>query len=242
MTINEALTAFDALRPNMYTQAEKIAWLSECDGLIWHDVLAMRQRPPVSAPPWPDPLEDDDSPSPFPPSPPVEDEETWAGEDESVQAFDYFGVPLASDSRTLKIDHSGGYTGSITSVSFTGGTVEEDALIGRVILLNGVRATVTDNAENSISFDSTNFGTVADASVIYPGEIDPDKYQLLVPFPYDRDVYIYYLMMMNDQMNGETDKYNQSAKLFNTALLNYRNYVNRQRTPTRTVGTARFWW
>lgn len=242
MTISEALAAINALRPNMYTQEEKLAWISQCDGLIWQDVLKLRQRPAVPAQHWPNPLDEDGQWHPVPPSPPVEDEETWAGEDESVRAFDYFGVPLASDSRTLKIDHSGGYTGSITSVSFTGGTVEEDALIGRVILLNGVRATVTDNTENSISFDSTNFGTVADAFVIYPGEIDPDKYQLLVPWPYDRDVYIYYLMMMVDQSNGEIEKYNQSSKLFNNALLTYRNYVNRQRAATPKPGTGRFRW
>lgn len=167
MTISEALAAFDALRPNMYTQAEKIAWLSACDGLIWHDVLAMRQRPPVPAPHWPSPLDEDGRWHPVPPSPPAEDEEPWTGKDDSFA----------------------GYTSATVTV-------------------DGEEVPVT----------------------------------LLVPYPYDRDVYVYYLMMMNDQMNGETEKYNQSAKLYNTALLNYRNYVNRQRTPTRAPGTAAFHW
>ena len=80
------------------------------------------------------------------------------------------GENLAGDSRTLTVDHAAGYSGTITSVAFDGGTVEADALIGRTILINGVTAVVTGNTASSISFAGTNFGSVADNAVIYPGE------------------------------------------------------------------------
>ena len=80
------------------------------------------------------------------------------------------GEDLASDSRTLKINKLAGYTGPITSVDFDGGTVVSDELIGRTIMINGVKAVVTDNTSSTITFASTDFGTVADDAVIYPGE------------------------------------------------------------------------
>lgn len=80
------------------------------------------------------------------------------------------GDDLASNSRTLQINHGDGYTGAITQVAFDGGTVAEDALIGRVIEINGVSAVVTDNTTSTITFASTNFGTVANDAYIYPGE------------------------------------------------------------------------
>ena len=89
---------------------------------------------------------------------------------ENTRAMVFKGADLASDSRTLKIDHADGYSGAITSVAFDGGTVAADALIGRKIMINGVVATVTDNTASSITFASTNFGSIADNAVIYPGE------------------------------------------------------------------------
>ena len=80
------------------------------------------------------------------------------------------GEDLASDSRTLTINKTGGYSGAVTSVAFDGGTVVADALIGRKITINGVSAVVTDNDTTTLTFDSTDFGTVADNAVIYPGE------------------------------------------------------------------------
>lgn len=79
---------------------------------------------------------------------------------------------LASDSHTLSINYASGYSGAITSVAFDGGTVEADALIGKYISINGVCAKVTDNTNNSITFDSTNFGAIADNTVIYPAECE----------------------------------------------------------------------
>ena len=80
------------------------------------------------------------------------------------------GADLASDSPTLAINYAAGYSGAITSVAFDGGTVAADALIGRTISINGVTAVVTDNTTSSITFASTNFGSIANDTVIYPGE------------------------------------------------------------------------
>ncbi len=80
------------------------------------------------------------------------------------------GADLASDSPTLTINYAAGYSGAITSVAFDGGTVEADALIGRTISINGKTAVVTDNTTSSITFASTNFGSITDNTVIYPGE------------------------------------------------------------------------
>lgn len=62
----------------------------------------------------------------------------------------------------LKINHGAGYTGSITTIDFDGAEVEDDALIGMVVAFGTGKAVVTDNTSTSITFASTNFGTVAD--------------------------------------------------------------------------------
>lgn len=80
------------------------------------------------------------------------------------------GDDLASDSRTLTINNVAGYSGAITSVTFDGGAVVADALIGRLITINGVTAEITDNTDTTLTFDSTDFGTIVDDAVIYPGE------------------------------------------------------------------------
>ena len=89
---------------------------------------------------------------------------------EDVFAPIFGGDDLASDSRTLAINYATGYTGAITSVAFDGGTVADDALIGRTIMINGIKAVITDNTTSTLTFASTDFGTVADNTVIYPGE------------------------------------------------------------------------
>lgn len=80
------------------------------------------------------------------------------------------GANLAGATRNLSVNQEAGYSGAITSITFDGGTVAEDALIGRVIQINGVLAVVTDNTATTITFASTNFGSIADNTVIYPGE------------------------------------------------------------------------
>lgn len=89
---------------------------------------------------------------------------------QTTEAKIYAGDDLTSDSRTLTVNSSAGYTGSVTSIKFDGGTVETDALAGRYILINGVRAKVTANTADTLTIESCDFGTVADNAVIYPGE------------------------------------------------------------------------
>ena len=89
---------------------------------------------------------------------------------QTTEAKIYAGDDLTSDSRTLTVNSSAGYTGSVTSIKFDGGTVETDALAGRYILINGVRARVTANTADTLTIESCDFGTVADNAVIYPGE------------------------------------------------------------------------
>ncbi len=82
----------------------------------------------------------------------------------------YAGDDLAADSRNLAVNNTTGYTGSVTSIKFDGGTVEPDALVGRYILINSKRAKVTANTADTITVEATDFGAVADNAVIYPGE------------------------------------------------------------------------
>ena len=89
---------------------------------------------------------------------------------QTTEAKIYHGADLATNSRTLKVNNQSGYSGAITSITFDSGTVAADALIGRYININGVRAKVTDNTTTTLTIESTNFGSVADNTDIYPGE------------------------------------------------------------------------
>lgn len=55
--------------------------------------------------------------------------------------------------------------------------------------------------------------------------------ELLVPYPYDADIYNYYLQSMIDKENGEMAKYNQSAMLYNNAYKEFVNWYNRTHRP-----------
>lgn len=39
MTLIEAITRIDTLKPNTYTQQEKVKWLSTLDGIIKHEII-----------------------------------------------------------------------------------------------------------------------------------------------------------------------------------------------------------
>ena len=39
MTIQEALERIDTLKPNRYPTRQKVAWLSDLDGMVWREVL-----------------------------------------------------------------------------------------------------------------------------------------------------------------------------------------------------------
>jgi len=99
------------------------------------------------------------------------------------------GDDLASDSRTLRVNHGGGYSGAITGLAFDGGTVADDALIGRKILINGVAATITDNTSTTLTFASTNFGSIADDAYIYPGEGGKEGISVMASLFYGKDAY-----------------------------------------------------
>ena len=89
---------------------------------------------------------------------------------QTTEAKIYCGADLAGDSRTLSVNNASGYTGSVSAVKFDGGTVAENALAGRYILLNGVRAKVTANTADTLTIEAADLGAVADNAVIYPGE------------------------------------------------------------------------
>ena len=62
---------------------------------------------------------------------------------------------------------------------------------------------------------------------------DPEK-ELLVPYPYDEDVYNYFLQAQIDKENGETAKYNQSITLYNNAFHAFQAWYNRTHLPIPT--------
>lgn len=57
--------------------------------------------------------------------------------------------------------------------------------------------------------------------------------ELLIPFPYGGDVYVFYLMSQIDFYNAEIAKYNQSITLYNNAYQAYANWYNRTHSPIR---------
>ncbi len=89
---------------------------------------------------------------------------------QTTEAKVYAGDDLAANARTLAVNNASGYTGKISEIKFDGGEVADDALIGRYILINGKRAKVTANTADTLTIEETDFGTVADNAVIYPGE------------------------------------------------------------------------
>lgn len=54
---------------------------------------------------------------------------------------------------------------------------------------------------------------------------------LLVPYPYDEDIYNYFLQAQIDKENGEMGKYNQNITLYNNAYRNFQNDYNRTHMP-----------
>ena len=57
---------------------------------------------------------------------------------------------------------------------------------------------------------------------------------LLVPAPYD-DIYVRYLEMQIDYLNGETNKYSNSFILYNKMYVNFCNYYNRNYIPKGAI-------
>lgn len=64
--------------------------------------------------------------------------------------------------------------------------------------------------------------------------------EMLVPYPYDEDVYNYFLQSQIDKENGEMAKYNQSATLYNNAYKSFCDYWNRTHLPLPARAQFRF--
>lgn len=62
---------------------------------------------------------------------------------------------------------------------------------------------------------------------------------LIVPSPYDR-LYTAYLKMKIDGENGETARYNNSAALYNTYMLEYRRHYNKTHMPLTKADKRKF--
>lgn len=61
---------------------------------------------------------------------------------------------------------------------------------------------------------------------------------LIVPSPYDR-LYTAYLKMKIDGENGETARYNNSASLFNSYMMEYRKFYNKTHMPINPTNKER---
>lgn len=68
--------------------------------------------------------------------------------------------------------------------------------------------------------------------------VDMDA-ELIIPAPYDYEVYINWLMAQIDMANAEVGKYNQSITLYNTAFMQWQQFYNRTHMP---LGLPRFRW
>lgn len=91
---------------------------------------------------------------------------------ETTEQKVYCGEDLAEDSRTLSVN--GAVTGKAT-VTFNGGTVEADALVGRYVLIADEKYLVVSNTATQMTLadaltELEASVTAADKAVIYPGE------------------------------------------------------------------------
>lgn len=46
MTIQEAIDTIDTLKPNMIENHQKVAWLSDLDGMIWREIIMKHEGVP----------------------------------------------------------------------------------------------------------------------------------------------------------------------------------------------------
>lgn len=94
---------------------------------------------------------------------------------ESGEAKVFHAEDLAKNSRTLRIKHSGGYTGA-NVVAFEGGSVKSGDLVGRTLLIGDKSVYVGFNSASEMTLytDSTKTMlasvTCEDGTIIYPGE------------------------------------------------------------------------
>lgn len=96
---------------------------------------------------------------------------------ESTEQKVYCGTDLAANSRTLTV--KGAVSGG-SEVAFDGGTVETDALVGRIVLIEDSTYLVTKNTASTLTLADPLKETPAtlnlkDNAVIYPGEGGKDS-------------------------------------------------------------------
>lgn len=84
---------------------------------------------------------------------------------ESTEAKVFHAEDLASNARNLVAN---GAVNAATAVPFDGGTVADNALVGRYVIIGAKRVKVTANTASSLTVDSA--VTCADNEIIYPGE------------------------------------------------------------------------
>lgn len=70
-------------------------------------------------------------------------------------------------------------------------------------------------------------------------DAEPERI-LLVPYPYDADIYTYFLQAQIDKENGEIAKYNQAITLFNTSYAAFQAWYNREHKPISVGSRFRF--
>lgn len=73
--------------------------------------------------------------------------------------------------------------------------------------------------------------THAGAFAPYPPCYESGEEELLVSEPYGESLYYHYLQAMVAAENGENQRYNRRMTLFNSALADWTNWVNRSRRP-----------
>jgi hypothetical protein len=76
--------------------------------------------------------------------------------------------------------------------------------------------------------------THADAPTDTFTEYTDDTPTLIVPAPYDYDVYINYLEAMIAKENSEIDKFNNNIAIYNSAIISFSNKYNREHLPKQT--------
>lgn len=59
--------------------------------------------------------------------------------------------------------------------------------------------------------------------------------ELLIPAPYGRDVYYWYLVSRMDVIEGDADRYENDFQMYNNALLTYKDWYNRTYMPLQPV-------
>ncbi len=64
--------------------------------------------------------------------------------------------------------------------------------------------------------------------------------ELLVQYPYDEDIYNYFLQAQIDKENGEMGKYNQNITLYNAAYQTFQDWYNRTHLPLPARSAFKF--